>query len=346
VTRWEIDLLSDNAAHPGIEMRRFMCQAAVGDEEHGEDPTVRALEERVAELLGKPEAVFLPSGTMCNIAAYAVHCGPGEEVLVHEDSHPVYSGYAGSAIAGRPPLRTLRGASGVIAPAEVVRGVDELGPPEVARVLSLENTHNRSGGSVWPLQALDDACATARSRGLVTHLDGARLLNACAATGISAARYCAQFDSAWIDLSKGLGCPSGGVLAGGRDFVVAARRAKYLFGGVMHKAGILAAAGVYALENNVERLREDNALAIELAQALAELPGIVIAQDRVETNLFYFETREAALDAAGLAAAVAPAGIRFKIISQYRLRAAVHMDIHREHVAHVRGAVRDALAGA
>jgi threonine aldolase len=341
--RFEIDLFSDNAAQPTDSMRRFMAAAPVGDEEHGEDPTVRELEQLVARLTGKDDAVFAPSGTMCNIVAYAVHCGPGDEILVHEDSHPVYSGYGGPAVPGRPPLRRLRGESGVITDDTIHRALADAQESRRARLLSLENTHNRSGGSIWPLEAIDTACAAARAYRLITHLDGARLLNATAATGIQVARYCAPFDSAWIDLSKGLGCPSGAVLAGDLDFIARARRAKYLHGGVMHKAGILAAAGIYALEHHVDRLRKDNERASRLADALAVLPGIDLLHDRVETNLVYFSTEGAGIDAAALLAFLAPAGIRLKATSEFTLRAAIHLDVRDDHIDRVHEAIATAL---
>jgi threonine aldolase len=336
-----VDLSSDNASQPTDGMRRVMAGAAVGDEEHGEDPTVRRLEEAVADLMGKEAAVFLPSGTMANIVAYAVHCGPEHEILIHADSHPVYSGYGGPAVPGRALMRPLR------VPASVIPGArirETLAAPNRIRLLSLENTHNRGGGSVWPLAALESACAAARDSGVATHLDGARLLNAAAALGVPVQRCCAPLDSVWIDLSKGLGCPAGAVLAGSAAFVAEARRAKQRAGGVLHQAGILAAAGLYALEHHVDRLIEDHTRAAALARGLAELPGVALVHGRVETNIVYFDVAGTGLTAAGLLAALAPAGIRFKPISEYTLRAVTHLDIRREHVPQVLEAIATALA--
>lgn len=284
--RFPIDLASDNASQPTPAMRRAMADAAVGDEEFGEDPTVRALELAVAELTGKEDAVFLPSGTMANIVAYAVHCGPDDEILIDAASHPAYMGYAGPAVPGRARLRPLAGQAGVISAGAIERAV-AAGPGP--RLLSLENTHNRGGGRVWPLEALDAACAAARAGGLATHLDGARLVNAAVATGVPVARCCEPFDSAWVDLSKGLGCPAGAVLAGSAPFVAASRRAKALHGGVLHQGGILAAAGLYALEHHVDRLADDHARAARLATALSDLPGIALRQERVWTNIVYLD---------------------------------------------------------
>jgi threonine aldolase len=315
----------------------------VGDEEHGEDPTVRELEDAVARLIGKEDAVFMPSGTMANIVSYFVHCGAEGEIIVHEDSHPVYSGYAGPAVPGRAQLRRLAGAAGIVTAERIGEALDRA--PHRARLLSLENTHNRSGGSVCPIAAIESACAGAHARGLATHLDGARLLNAVAASGVRASEYCAPFESAWIDLSKGLGCSSGAVLAGILDFVAEARRAKYLFGGVMHKTGMLAAAGLYALEHHVERLRDDHAHASALAYGLEELPGIELLQDRVETNIVYFSIEKTGLETAELLSLLAPSGIRFKGSSTFKLRGDSSRHPRRAHRARARRGSEHPVAG-
>ena len=339
--RYEIDLISDNAAQPTDAMRQAMARARVGDEEFGEDPTVRELEELAAGLTGKEAALFMPSGTMCNIVSYFVHCGDEGEVLIDEGSHPVYSGYGGPAVRGRPLLRCVPGRRGVIDP-EQVDAAGQL--HDRLRVLSLENTHNRSGGSVWPRAALTAACSAAHALGLVTHLDGARLPNACVAGGLSWAEACAPFDSAWVDLSKGLGCPTGAVLVGSAAFIDDARTAKYLFGGLTHKAGMAAAAGLYAFRHNVERLRDDHQHAAELARGLGEIPGIRIAQEVVETNIVYLELDGFPLSAEALLHGLAPAGIRFKALGPTLLRAVTHLGIRPEHVPRVVDAVRTLAA--
>lgn len=346
-TPFEIDLVSDNASRPTAGMRRFMCAADVGDEERGEDPTVRALEELVAELTGKAAAVFMPSGTMCNVIAFFVWCAPGEAMLLHEDTHPVYSKYAGPHIHNRLELHKLTGERGVLRADTIERALRQIASDEgVGRLLSLENTHNRSGGSIWSLTQTEEACGTASAHGLATHLDGARLLNAVAASGVSAAAYCAPFDSAWIDLSKGLGCPMGAVMAGDERFVADAREAKYLFGGVTHKAGMMAAAGIYALRHHVERLVEDHDRATELASGLARLRGVELAQEIVETNLVYFDVAASGLSAAQLLARLAVAGVRMKQIDETRVRAVTHLDITSERVTTAVTAVEAALADA
>lgn len=328
-----IDLVSDNACHPTAGMRRFMAAAAVGDEERSEDPTVRQLEELVADLTGKASAVFMPSGTMCNVVAFFVWCRPGEAMLLHEETHPVYSKYAGPHIHNRIELHKLAGRCGVLAGETVERALREIDSAGgTARLLTLENTHNRSGGSVWSLSETEEACRAARAHGLATHLDGARLLHAVAASGVSAAEYCAPFDSAWIDLSKGLGCPMGAVMAGDEQFVEAARQAKYLFGGVTHKSGMMAAAGIYALRHHVERLVEDHERAEELASGLSGIRGVELDQERVDTNLVYIDIAGSGLTAAELLVRLASAGVRMKQIDETRVRAVTHLDITSAHV--------------
>ncbi len=345
-TPFEIDLVSDNASRPTAGMRRFMCAADVGDEERGEDPTVRELEELVADLTGKAAAVFMPSGTMCNVIAFFVWCAPGDAMLLHEDTHPVYSKYAGPHIHNRLELHKLAGERGVLTGETIERALRRIASVDgAARLLTLENTHNRSGGSVWPLVQLEEACRTARAHGLATHLDGARLLNAVAASGVSAAEYCAPYDSAWIDLSKGLGCPMGAVMAGDEQFVAETREAKYLFGGVTHKAGMMAAAGIYALRHHLERLVEDHERATALANGLAGISGVELAQESVDTNLVYFDVAASGLTAAESLARLAVAGVRMKQIDETRVRAVTHLDITSAQVTAAVAAVEAAVAG-
>jgi len=331
--RYPIDLVSDNACQPTDAMRSYMARAPVGDEEFEEDPSVRALEELGAELLGKEAALFLPSGTMCNIVSYFLYCAPDKGILIHESSHPVYSGYAEPRLA-RGRLQLLPGANGFPsrqAIDDAVAAATGTGMPG-PRLLSLENTHNRGGGTVWPLEGLWEACDAARKHGLASHLDGARLPNATAASGVPMSDYAATFDSAWFDLSKGLGCPSGAVLASSSSFIQEARRAKYLFGGLMHKAGIIAAAGVYALHHHLSRLSDDHALARPLAQGLADLPGVSIRNPDVQTNIVYFDT-DVEGGATRLVEQLKAAGIRMKATSERTIRAVTHLDIRPDQIA-------------
>jgi threonine aldolase len=330
---YPIDLVSDNAAQPTEPMRSYMAKAPVGDEEFQEDPTVRALEELSAQLLGKEAALFLPSGTMCNIVSYFLYCAPDQGILIHEASHPVYSGYVEPQLA-RGRLQLLPGARGFPSSKSIDDALAEAAGKGsgTARLLSLENTHNRGGGTVWPLQRLREACETARSHRLATHLDGARLPNAAAASGIPMSEYAATFDSVWFDLSKGLGCPSGAVLASNGSFIQEARRAKYLFGGLMHKAGILAAAGIYAMHHHMTRLPDDHAVAQQLAQGLADIPGISVQNPEVQTNIVYFHT-DAAGGAAQLVERLKEAGVRMKATSDRTVRAVTHLDIRPDDIA-------------
>jgi threonine aldolase len=203
-----------------------------------------------------------------------------------------------------------------------------------SRLVEIENTHNMGGGSIWPLAQLQAVCAIAHRHGLVTHLDGARLLNAVVATGIPAQTYAQPFDSAWIDLSKGLGCPVGAVLAGSRDFIKEARRLKHLFGGAMRQAGIIAAAGVYALEHRVTRLSEDHTHAKMLAQALAELPKVSLNAAEVETNIVIFDVGAAGRPASAIAAHLEQEGVRVSVVGRTKLRAVTHLDVSHQHIEH------------
>jgi threonine aldolase len=337
---YEIDLISDNSSKPSQGMRRYMCDARVGDEERREDPTVRELEAMVADLTGKDDAVLMPSGTMCNIVSFFVHCDPLDEILIHEESHPVYSKYAGPDVPGRAILYRVPGERGTISEHAID---DAVHSRSGLRLLSVENTHNRSGGSVWPLDLLDETCRAARKRKLAIHLDGARLLNACVAGKFELAAGCREVDSVWIDLSKGLGCPSGAVLAGSTEFISDARRAKYVFGGVMHKAGMMAAAGIYALDHNFAGLSDDHTRAQALATGLAEIEGVRLDQDKVETNIVYFDIGDTGMSSADFLARVAQQGVRFKAITNTRLRAVTHLDVTDDHVPRVIAAARSAL---
>ena len=278
-----IDLRSDTVTRPTEGMRRAMLEAPVGDDVFGEDPTVNRLEEYVADLLGKEAALYAPSGTMTNQIGVHLSTSPGEEVLMHEGSHIfVYEAGAPAMLSG-VQLRTLPGENGVLDP-EAVRAA--VRPENVhfprSRLLCLENTHNTSGGRIFPLEDFAAAAATARDLGLKVHLDGARLFNAQAATGIPAREWCAHTDTVSVCSSKGLGAPVGSVLAGDEETIMEARRARKAFGGGMRQAGIIAAASLYAFENHVDRLAEDHEHARNLASGLREA-GYEVPEP--ETNL-------------------------------------------------------------
>src|SRR6266478_848762 len=286
----EVDLYSDTVTRPTSEMRRFMCEAEVGDEQKHEDPTVNLLQEMVADLLGKEAALFLPSGTMCNEIALRVHCRPGEEMLAHKTAHPIHFEAGGPAALAGVNVQSLEGPRGHydVATLEAAIRPDNRHMPR-SRLVWIEQTSNLGGGSIRPLETVRAVTGVARGRGLSTHMDGARLMNAVVASGVSAAEWAAPFDSAWIDFTKGLGAPVGAAIAGSRDFIAEAWRLKQQMGGAMRQAGIIAAGGIYALHHHVKRLAEDHANARRLAEGLAALPGVSLDPAGVETNLVFFE---------------------------------------------------------
>jgi threonine aldolase len=346
MNRFPIDLSSDTQTRPTPGMRQAIANAEVGDEQKREDPSVTRLQEMVAELTGKEAALFLPTGTMCNLIAHAIHCRPGDEIIIEASCHPVHFEGGGPAVHSRALLRLIDTETGVFTPEQVERAIRPDDPhfPRT-RLVCVENTHNIKGGRVWPLEAVRAVAECARRQGLRLHLDGARLLNAVVATGTPARAYCAFFDSCWICLSKGLGCPVGGVLAGSREFIEHAWRMKHLCGGAMRQAGIIAAAGVYALHHHVERLAEDHARAKALARGLAEIDGIEIDVDAVETNILTFDIAGTGVDRTALLERLAAQGVRFSpLMIPTQLRAVTHLDIPDDGVARALAAVREALS--
>src|SRR6201995_3248596 len=283
-----INLLSDTQTRPTPAMRDAMARAEVGDEQIGDDPTVNLLCERVADLLGKEAAVFMPSGTMCNVAATLVHCRPGDEILAHESSHIIAREGGAHAALGGFQITPLPGAGGQFTP-DALRAAlhprTRYQPPQT--VVSVEQTANIGGGTIWKKADLDEVVQIAKSNGLATHMDGARLLNACVASGTSARDMAAGWGSAWIDFSKGLGAPIGGVTAGSRDFIDEVWRWKQRLGGSMRQAGICAAACVFSLDHHVNRLADDHANARALARGLSQIAGMQVQQP--ETNLVFFK---------------------------------------------------------
>jgi len=340
-----VDLFSDTVTRPTPAMRRAMAEAEVGDEQLQEDPTVNRLQDTVAELLGKEAALFLPSGTMCNQVAFAVHCRPGDEILLHELAHPLLYEAGGAAAMTGAVLRPLAGPRGIFS-ADQVRAAAR--PPvhymPRTRVVSVEQTANIVGGVCWRLDEIEAVCGAARSLGLACHMDGARLFNAVVATGTPARAFAAPFDSVWVDLTKGLGAPVGAVLAGSRGFVAEAWRFKQRFGGAMRQAGIIAAAGLYALEHHIERLADDHDRARRLARGLAELPGVAVDADRVETNIVIFDVSTAGVTAEAFAErAQARGGVRFSVIGPATVRAVTHLDLPPDAVERALAAAHAAL---
>jgi threonine aldolase len=339
-----VELYSDTQTRPTAAMRRAMAEAEVGDEQQHEDPEVNALCAEVADLLGKEAAVFMPSGTMCNEVALAVHCRPGEEVLVHETAHPIHAEAGGPAVLARVILTPLPGARGIFGPGALearIRTTNRHAPR--SRLVSIEQTSNLGGGTVWTLAQIRAVTDVARRHGLATHMDGARLMNAVVASGVAARDFCAPVETAWIDFSKGLGAPVGAVLAGSRPFVDEAWRFKQMIGGAMRQAGILAAACRHALRHHVDRLAADHANARRLARGLAALPGILLDPDTVETNIVLFEIAPGALDAAGLVVALRARGVRMGAMGPRVVRAVTHLDVDEAGIDRAVAATAEAL---
>ena len=341
-----IDLSSDTVTQPSEEMRAFMAAAPVGDLQKGEDPSVNELEEMTAELLGKEAALYLPSGTMCNQIAFRVHSSPGDEVIMHEESHPAH--LEGGAIASLCQLvvylvKGERGTYTAETLAEAVRPRDPLYPR--SRIAFVENTHNLCGGTIWPLEQVKSVCSKARELGLASHLDGSRLLNACVETGIPIRDYCAPFDSCMIALSKGLGAPVGSLLAGSRAFIESAVRWRRAFGGAMRQAGIVAAGGIYALRHNVERLKEDNDNARRLAMGLSTIPGLGIDPSSVQTNIVIFDIAPTGLTPSRMMAELVARGVRMSSYRGTHVRAVTHLDVSSQDVDTAVQVVREVVAG-
>ena len=339
--RPKIDLYSDTQTRPSREMREAMANAEVGDEQRNEDPTVRELCSMVAELLGKDTALFLPSGTMCNEIAYRTHTRPGDEIILHETSHALhFEGGAPAALSG-VMLRTLPGERGMF-DADQVRAAVRGDRPHFqrSRLVSVENTTNLGGGAVWSADALDAVADAAHERGLSTHMDGARLMNAVVASGAPASEFARGYDSVWIDMSKGLGAPVGGVLAGSHEFIAQALRHKHQFGGAMRQAGIIAAAGVYALKHNVDRLAEDHDNAKRFARLIAQIDGIAVDVDAIETNMVYFDVSGTGLTAPRISDRLLGHGVRIGPMGDHLMRAVTHLDVDTAGVEEAAQALR------
>jgi threonine aldolase len=337
-----IDLRSDTATQPTEAMRAAMAGAVVGDEQLREDPTVNELQRRAAELLGQDAALFVPTATMANQIALRVLSRPGGELLAEERTHVLVYEAGGPAIHSGLIMQGLPGVAGRLTPEQIRKAVARADWPQRSGVLVLENSHRSSGGRVWPLDELDAAVATARELELAVHLDGARLLNASVASGVPPAEYGRRFDSVTLCFSKGLGCPFGAIFASSAERIEAAWFEKFLFGGAMRQAGIMAAAALYALDHHVERLAEDHARAFALAEALAA-GGLPVDPDTVETNFVGIDLGPLGLEPAEARERVAAQGV---LVSQLRpgvLRAATYLGIGDEDVERAGEAIPRAL---
>jgi threonine aldolase len=325
-------------------MRRFMAEAEVGDEQADLDPTVTALCERVADLLGKEKAVYLPSGTMCNEIAYRVHCRPGDEIILDRTAHGIIAEAGGPAALALAMLYPLDGKRGQFSPEQVegaIRSGSRYEPR--SRLISIEQTSNWGGGSIRPIETIRAIGEVASAHSLAMHMDGARLMNAVVESSVEAKAYAEPFDSLWLDFSKGLGAPVGAVLAGSADFIHEAWRLKQQMGGAMRQAGIIAAACLFALDHNVDRLRDDHENARHLARGLAGLEGISLDPGLIETNIIFFDLDPGGPSAPSVAAKLLEKGVRIGAMGERRMRAVTHLDIDRAGIERAIGAMAEVL---
>lgn len=339
-----VDLRSDTVTRPTPGMRKAMMEAEVGDDVLGDDPTVIRLQERVAELLGKEAAIFMPSGSMANQTAIRANTQPGDEIIAHQDSHIYhYEAGAPAALSGCS-LRLLPGEHGLFT-AATARAAVRPGDSHFPRsaLIVVENTHNRGGGTCWELGSIAEIRRVAEEFGLKMHLDGARLMNACVAKGHRPTDYARYFDTVSTCFSKGLGAPVGSAVGGTRDTIKRVHRFRKMFGGGMRQAGILAAAALYALDHHVERLAEDHANARRFAEAVAEMPGVSVDMDAVQTNIVYFEVTEPIGTGKELCDRLRAEGVWMMAVAPQRIRAVTHLDVTREGIERAIRVLRDIL---
>lgn len=344
-----VDLYSDTVTRPTPAMRKAMAEAEVGNEQAHEDPTVNELCAMAAELTGHEAAVFVPSGTMCNAIAYRVYCRQGDSVILDQLAHPIHAEAGGpAALSGCMLTQVDGGRRGIFTGAAVEKAIKPYKHNRpLPKVVSIEQTSNFGGGACWTLDEVKDVASAARKHKLALHMDGARMLNAVAATGTSAKAFASECDSTWIDLSKGLGCPVGAVLVGSRDFIEESWRWKHQFGGAMRQAGIVAAAGVYALKHHVQRLADDHQNAKRLAQGLMQIPGIEVDPEEPETNMVFFDVNGAGMTNFEMSERLLAKGVRIGAGYGPRdlMRAVTHLDVDAKGIDLALAAVRDVVAG-
>ncbi len=329
-----IDLYSDTQTKPSAGMRRAMAEAEVGDEQRGEDPSTNRLQERIAEITGKEAAVFLPSGTMCNQIAMLVHCRPGDEIIGSSETHVFTSEGAGAAVLAGAQTLNIPSNKGIFSGADVeaaIRTGDGRHNP-ISRVVVVEQTVNRGGGAIWTTKQLEDVAKAAKKHNLIMHMDGARLLNAVVGSGVPAKEMTRFVDSVWTDLSKGLGCPIGGVLAGSKAFINEAWRWKHRLGGAMRQSGIVAAAGLYALDHNIEALAEDHRNAQRLGEHIEAVPGLRLFTPKIESNIVFFDCSGAGLTSQQVFEGMLERGVRMGTTYGGMIRAVTHLDVSRADI--------------
>ena len=323
------DFYADTKSIPTKPMLESILTASLGDEQKGEDATTAALEARVAELLGKEAAVFMISGTMCNEIAVKVHCNPGDEVICDASCHLLNYECGSPAALSGVVMHALQGENGIFSNDEMrnaIRPISRYMP--VSKMLLVEQTSNLGGGAIWPLESIDAVTRDAKSAGLITHMDGARLMNAVVKTGISAARYARDFESVWIDFSKGLGAPCGAVLAGSAEFCEQAWRQKQALGGAMRQSGVLAATCLYALDNHIEQLAADNELAASIGKRIKDLPGVVNMLP-VDSNIIIFDVSESSPTAAKIVELLHNENIIIGAFGARRLRVVTCLNVNK-----------------
>ena len=321
------DFYSDTKTKPTLAMRKAVLDCAVGDEQKGEDPTTIELCQRVANLLGKDAAVFMPSGTMCNEIAIKVHTDPGDEIICENSCHIINFETGGPAAISGVMIRAIEGINGRFTAEQAracVRANSRYMPK--SSLLCVEQTANMGGGAIWPLDQMDAVASVAKDAGLATHMDGARLLNASVKTGIAASRYAQEYDSVWIDFTKGLGAPVGAVLAGTKEFISQAWRLKQQFGGAMRQSGIMASMCMYALDHHIDRLADDHNLAEFLGQEIANLAQVKTVLP-VETNIVIFDMKDHAPTASELVELLRAEGFLIGAFGERRVRVVTHMDV-------------------
>jgi threonine aldolase len=337
-----IDLRSDTVTRPTPAMRAAMAEAPVGDDVFGDDPTVNKLEQKVADLLGKEAALYVPSGTMSNQLAVNVHTQPGDELLCDLNCHIYNYEAGGPAILSGVTCRTLDGDFGILDLSQLEDKIRNPDDPHLVRtrMVALENTHNRGGGRVYPIEKIEAISQWARKNGLAIHLDGARLWNAIVATGIAAKEWAKHFDTVSVCFSKGLGAPVGSALAGPRTLIAKARRTRKLFGGGMRQAGIIAAACIHAMDHHVERLAEDHKNAQILARAIADIPGLHLDPPEVDTNLVWFKVDRELGTAKDIAGRLREQGVLVSASGPQRIRACTHLDVSKAQAERVAETLR------
>jgi threonine aldolase len=339
-----IDLRSDTVTRPTKAMRAAMESAPVGDDVFSEDPTVNRLQERVADMLGKEAALFVPSGTMSNQICVKTHTQPGDELLCDASCHIYNYEAGGAAVLSGVTCRTIEGDFGIIDLCQLEDKIRPINEHLVrTRLVCLENTHNRGGGRIYPLEKIEAIGAWAHQHGLAIHLDGARLWNAIVASGIPAREWTKHFDSVSVCFSKGLGAPVGSALAGPRDFVARARMIRKLFGGGMRQAGVIAAAALYALDHHIDRLAEDHKNARVIAEAIADTQGLQLAPPEVETNLIWFRVDPELGTAKDVAAALKERNVRVHAGGPRLLRACTHLDVSAAQAERAAETIRQAV---